>query len=182
VWFVAENPSLGQMERVLVRSPESQWLVSRGDRLFRDLLVKHGFKDAPWDAPGAWRCYVTDVVKSADRAGLWAKRPPSERDATVDAWAPVLSWELEQGAPALVVSVGKPADRYLTRLQAAGAVPRLPERFCVPHYSYIAMRPDRQGRGPGHPDRIAEYDAQFAAIAARAAELHETHSPRKRDT
>lgn len=171
VWFVAENPSLTQMERVTALTPESQWLQSNGDKLFRQMLVEHGFKDSRAEEIGGWRCYITDAVKSADRAGLWARRPAAERHAIVDAWAPVLRWELAQHRPLLIVAVGKPADRYLTRLERSGALARLPERRRIPHYSYVAMRPDKWGRRAGHPERIEEYRALFAEIATRACEL-----------
>jgi hypothetical protein len=59
VWFLAESPSLTQMERVVRPTPESQWGVSRADRLFRRMLVDQGFKDAPADAVGGWHCYIT---------------------------------------------------------------------------------------------------------------------------
>ena len=41
VWFVAENPSLTQVERALDSTPEDQWNVSIGDKLFRD---KYGYR------------------------------------------------------------------------------------------------------------------------------------------
>src|SRR5687768_12537190 len=66
VWFVAEYPSLGQVERGgAAPSVETQWAVSRGDRLFREALVGAGFKDGASDSPGGWRCYVTNIIKHA---------------------------------------------------------------------------------------------------------------------
>jgi hypothetical protein len=65
VWFVAENPSLTQVARALARTPEDQWNVSPGDKLFRRQLVKHGFKHGGVDEPGGWHCYITDTIKSA---------------------------------------------------------------------------------------------------------------------
>jgi uracil-DNA glycosylase len=168
VWFVAENPSLRQVERATLPTEESQWFVSRGDRLLRDLLVKHGFNNPPWDAPGGWRCYLTNVIKSADRAGRWNKTVRATQLRTAEAWAPVLAWELQQGRAQLVVALGRPAERFLTRFQRQGLLPALPARHCIPHYSYVAMRP-RGSLGPMHPQRVAEYDQQFAEIAARAA-------------
>jgi hypothetical protein len=106
VWFIAENPSLTQMERVLHATPEDQWNVSIGDKLFRQQLVAHGFKTGTIDSRGGWRCYITDVVKSVDRAGAWNKRPEAERAKIAEAWAPVLAWELKLGQPKIVVSVG----------------------------------------------------------------------------
>lgn len=89
------------------------------------------------------------------------------------AWAPVLRWELETAKPKLLVSVGKQADRFLTRLEREGLLPSLPERACIPHYSFIAMRPDRQGRPAGDQERESEYAAQFAQIAQRARQLRD---------
>ncbi len=68
IWFVAENPSLTMVERATKQklellTEENQWRVSKGDLLFRDMLVKHGFKEPPRDAAGGWNCYITDVIK-----------------------------------------------------------------------------------------------------------------------
>jgi len=79
VWFVAENPSLTQVERGLNFTPEEQWSVSPGDKLFRRMLTEHGFKAGTAHSPGEWRCYITDVIKSADRVETWKKRSVSER-------------------------------------------------------------------------------------------------------
>jgi hypothetical protein len=170
VWFVAENPSLTQVKRVRNATPESQWAISRADGLFRDVLLKHGFKDPPRDAPGGWRCYITDVVKSPDLAGGWDKLARDEQMEVAKAWAPVLAWELGEGRPLLVVSIGKDADKFLDRLEKSGDLPTLPDRVCVPHYSYVMHKPEGR-RGPGHPERVAEYDQHFAHVAARAVEL-----------
>lgn len=173
VWFVAENPSLTQVERVRDCTPNSQWLQSRGDKLFRQMLVEHGFKDAPAEGPGGWHCYITDVVKSADRAGAWAKLPKAEQMATAEAWAPVLAWELEHSKPKLLVCVGKQAGRFLDALAAGGHLPQLPERTSVDHYSFVAMRPLGE-LGPMHPERVAAYGEQFAAVAHRLETLNQT--------
>jgi len=50
VIFVAENPSLSQVERAIdptggPPTKEAQWYASRGDKLFREALVASGFKD-----------------------------------------------------------------------------------------------------------------------------------------
>lgn len=159
-WFLAENPSLAQMERAVRPTPESQWNVSRADKLFRRMLVDHGFKDAPSDAVDGWHCYITDVVKSAARAGEFARQPVAQQLAIAEEWAPVLRWELEQHRPLLCVSVGKGADQFLTHLESRRCIPRLPERRWIYHYSYVARF--------GHE---AEYRAQFEAITVRAREL-----------
>lgn len=167
VWFVAENPSLTQVERAVDSTPEDQWNVSVGDKLFREQLIAHGFKTGMADDVGGWRCYITDVVKSVDRVHEWNKLPQSERLLVADAWAPVLAWELELGQPSIVVSVGDKADRLLSHLLKRGLIPPLPRRMKVDHYSYIGSRPDtRTGLGPRHPDRIAAWSAQFAAVRA----------------
>lgn len=169
VWFVAENPSLTQIERVEKVTPESQWLQSPADKLFRCMLVANGFKKLPAEAPGGWRCYITDVIKSADRAGEYANIGADAQWKTAVAWAPVLRWELQQGKPQILVSVGKNADKFLTRLERENLVPALPTRICIPHYSFVAMRPDRQGRAAADPERVREYNARFAEIAQQDA-------------
>ncbi|MGA9762619.1 MAG: uracil-DNA glycosylase family protein [Gaiellaceae bacterium] len=163
VWFIAEAPSLTQAERALDATPETQWSVSRGDKLFRRMLVKHGFKQG--DETGGWRCYITDVVKSLSRAGQWSKLPMETKREIARAWAPVLRWELETGQPELVVTIGDRTNALLDCLRAEGLIPSLPRRVNIDHYSYVTMRP-RGKLGPGHPIRIAEWDAAFAAIRA----------------
>jgi hypothetical protein len=55
VWFLAENPSVTQIKRVTRLDAESQWAVSRGDLLFRDVLYRNGFKtgESPTSPGGA---------------------------------------------------------------------------------------------------------------------------------
>jgi hypothetical protein len=170
VWFIAENPSLGQMIKIpSTSSREHQWNISKGDKLFRKMLVEHGFKSGAADQPGGWNCYITDVIKSAAAAGKWDKLPAKIRYAVAEAWAPVLRWELEAGTPRVVVAVGRDAERYLTRLERDGAIPPLPALRYVEHYTSVAMRP--RGRvPPNDPARIEEYRQAFAefATAARA--------------
>jgi hypothetical protein len=172
VWFIAENPSLGQVERAgrsaPLQDPELQWAVSEGDKLFRRMLVKHGFKTGGELTPGGWRCYITDVIKSAYRAEVWRKLTAAQRRRIAEQWAPVLAWEIEVGAPKLLVSLGGQTHKLIDHLANAGLLPPLPERLLIDHYSYIALRPEKARRlGPMNPVRIAEYDAQFAAIARR---------------
>ena len=167
VWFVAENPSLTQVERALDATPENQWNVSIGDKLFRQQLVAHGFKIGSFDSPGGWRCYITDVIKSVERVREWNRLPAREQQKVAEAWAPVLAWELELGRPRIVVSVGKRADRLLDHLQRLALIPPLPQRLRIDHYSYIGSRPDaRTGLGPRHPDRLVAWSNQFDAVRA----------------
>jgi hypothetical protein len=169
VWFVAENPSLTQVERA--RSPdggpatvEAQWWASRGDQLFRRMLVAHGFKTGEIDSPGGWRCYITNVIKETEYAGKWRSSGKERIREALDRWKPLFEWEIEYGNPRLVVALGDTVRRHLDYLAARGV--RLPEIVTIRHYSYVAMRPEGR-KGPMHPDRVAAYDAQFASIAAR---------------
>jgi hypothetical protein len=79
VWFVAEYPSLAQVERVSrFETAEIQWNKSKGDEAFRDMLVRHGFKRGGRNAPGGWHCYITNIVKSVARPAKWKKRSTLE--------------------------------------------------------------------------------------------------------
>jgi uracil-DNA glycosylase len=170
VWFIAEAPSLTQVERGRARSPEQQWDVSPGDKLFRRMLAKHGFKEGDALAPGGWRCYITDIIKSSYFVKDWNEEPGDVRMAVAEAWAPVLRYELEQGRPRLAIALGKKTQEPLEHLQRRGLIPRLPPTITIYHYSYLGSRP--QGKlGPMHPDRLAAWDADFAHIAARGREL-----------
>ena len=166
-WFVAENPSLGQVERALVHElPEPMWGVSKGDVLFREMLVKHKYKSGTVRSKGGWRCYITDVIKSVARAEEWKRERSASALRIAEVWAPVLAWEMEQGRPHMIVTVGMEAAKLLDHLASRRLIPTLPRVMSVDHYSYIAVRADAARRlGPMHPIRLAEYDAQFAAVA-----------------
>jgi hypothetical protein len=174
VWFVAENPSLTQVEKVSssVATEELQWTISRGDRLFREMLFRYGFKaGTSSNSPGGWRCYITDVIKSTARVREHNEQPAAARRATADAWAPVLAWELERGRPQIIVSVGEVARSLLRQLIEKGAIPdpikEWDARFMhIPHYVYVMSRPDnRRKLPPGDPQRQEEYSRLFAEIA-----------------
>jgi hypothetical protein len=171
VWFVAEAPSLTQVRRGGARSREQQWDVSPGDKLLRQMLAKHGFKEGGALSPGGWRCYITDVIKSSYFVKDWNEVPREARIAVAEAWAPVLRYELEHGQPKLLVVLGKTKTQEpLEHLERRGLIPRLPRTKPIYHYSYIGSRP--QGKlGPMHPERIAAWDHEFAEIAKIAAEL-----------
>lgn len=170
VWFVGENPSLTMVERA--RNPDggrptedAQWWASRGDRLFRDLLYKHGFKRSPPEASGGWQCYITNIIKQPDYAKLWRNKSQRRRNEAALRWAPLFQWELEQGRPRLVVALGKTVEKMLKSLD--GTRIDLPALECIPHYSYVAHRP-RGKLGPMHPERVAAYDEEFRRIAGLA--------------
>jgi hypothetical protein len=173
VWFVAEYPSLTQVERAQPFStPEDQWNVSIGDRLFREMLAKHGFKTGGAAAPGGWRCYITDVVKSSYRATNWNAAAREELFAIAEAWSPVLAWEFETGRPAIAVVLGNRTKTLLDHLVKRRLVPRPRTVMTAWSYAYVTSRPDSARKlGPMHPVRLAEYDQQFAAIAQRRDEI-----------
>jgi hypothetical protein len=77
-------------------------------------------------------------------------------------WAPVLQWQVAAAGPALVVFMGKRAERF--GRAAISGVEHLPRFKVIEHYSYVAMRPDHLGRGPGHPDRVKGYQASIAVL------------------
>lgn len=165
--FVGENPSLGQIQRVSdpmgkLATEEVQWSASRGDRLFRELLVKHGFKAGTIESHGGWHCYITNVIKEADYAQKWRRLPAAKQKAAAEAWSSVFAWELQRCRPMLVIALGKTVRGLLDHLMTCGM--SLPRIETVQHYSYVAHRP-RGKQGPMHPVRVQEYDDEFAAVA-----------------
>lgn len=174
IWFVAENPSLTMVERGTKQSlepptEETQWRVSRGDLLFRDMLVKYCFKEPPRDAAGGWNCYITDVIKETDYVAQWRTQGKRTLNQIAEIWSDVLIWELENSKPKLVVAMGKQTQRLLAHLQSTKGL-RFAHLEYIHHYSYIALRP-RGKQGPMHPERIKEYDAQIAHVAEKFARL-----------
>lgn len=168
IWFVAENPSLRTVERSIAAecdpiTEETQWRLSLGDRLFRRMLVKYGFKTGSCYSPGGWKCYITDVIKQADYADGSEARSQARRNKVAEIWWPVLEWELAHSQPRLVVAMGRRVRRLLVHLQqVAGLV--LPPTKTIEHYSYIAFRA-RGKQGPMHPARVKKYDQEFAGLA-----------------
>ncbi|HUX85555.1 MAG TPA: uracil-DNA glycosylase family protein [Chloroflexota bacterium] len=161
VWFVAENPSARQARRARGKTPNEQWNTSRGDKLFRELLVTHGLKIGTADEPGGWRCYITNVIKSEALAGEWRSLPVAERREVARWWAPVLKRELQQGRAEIVVLLGDAAEDLLKHLLCHNLVPAPRRLTKVWHYSHVAMRPHGK-RSPGDPDTIREWSAQLA--------------------
>jgi hypothetical protein len=167
IWFIAENPSLTQIERVQNpdgRAPtiEAQWWASRGDQLFREKLVKYGFKNGSIESPGDWNCYITNVIKEADYTKNWREKTQSARNQASEIWSGLLHWELNNSKPRLVVVVGNQPDVLLNHLVSIGKL-KLPRVEKITHYAYIGQR--AQGKlGPMHPLRVKEYDKEFARI------------------
>jgi len=167
IWFIAENPSLTQIERVQnpdggAPTPEAQWSASRGDKLFREMLVKHGFKQGTIDSPGGWNCYITNVVKETDFANHWHEMTQEARNRTAEIWSSVLAWELANSKPKYVVILGKPAMTMLEHLVSKQII-QLPPHEQIKHYAYIGQRAEGN-LGPMHPDRIRRYCEDFARI------------------
>jgi hypothetical protein len=178
VWFIAEYPSLVQVERVARNeSPEAQWNKSKGDEVFRDMLVRHGLKRGGRDTPGGWNCYITNIVKSVARPAKWNAADWVEWFRVAEAWAPVLAWELEHGAPLVLAVQGARTKKVLDHLVEQHLLPQLPRVFEMWAPAYVASRPDRAlGLGPMHPDRLAKLDRHFAAVveAGRRARTSDT--------
>jgi uracil-DNA glycosylase len=179
VWFVGENPSLRQVEKLgRAATPEDQWAASKGDLLFRQMLVRHGYKRGTPLSRYGWNCYITNVVKSPDYVGDWrTKVDDAERARIVRAWAPVLRYQLELGRPKVVVSLGNDVDDHLTDLARAGQIPPLPLREKVWHYAWVAgKRPDKLKRTLD--ERFAAWSVQFDRVdAALAAAPRRSQQP-----
>src|SRR5438874_1151196 len=122
VWFLMEYPSLVQIERLPQATPESQWSVSKGDEDLRGMLVKHGFKTGGAAAPGGWRCYITNIVKSVERPEKWNAAAWDDWFEVAEPWAPVLAWQLAQGQPKVLAAQGKRTRRVLDHLIRRGLV------------------------------------------------------------
>lgn len=170
IWFIGENPSLGNVERLVPKhadqyplTPEAQWLFSRGDVLFRKSLVECGFKEGSWDSLGGWHCYITNVVKWAYYAKKWNKLSLSERNGIAEEWSAVIAWELEQSKPRLIVTMGKKVQRLVEHLMTTTQL-RFPRLETIHHYSYIAFRPCGK-LGPMHPTRVKDYQRQMLHVA-----------------
>ncbi len=170
VLFVAENPSLSQLERATdpkggPPTKEAQWFASKGDKLFREALLGAGLKDGDVASSGDWRCYITNVIKEADYAERWKKSGQLRRNNAADVWSDVLRWELEKVNPKLVVAMGNQVEKYLRHLDESGKID-LPKFKKVDHYSYVAMRP--KGKlGPMHPDRVNAYHEEIRGLSSR---------------
>lgn len=65
--------------------------------------------------------------------------------------------------PRLVVAMGKGTNQLLQHLKEKNLV-RLPRLEEIENYAYVASRP-RGSQPPMHPQRLQEYDEQFARLA-----------------
>jgi hypothetical protein len=167
VWFIAENPSATTAKRARADATvEDQWTISPGDKLFRQMLVDHGFKGGTWDSPGDWRCYITDVIKSEFIVNGWNARTAADRKQVAEWWAPVLDQELAIGKPRVLVTVGARAEKLVKHVELRGLLSALPAaeaRIAIKHYVFVMSRPEG-GIGGGDPARIKAWADRFAEI------------------
>jgi hypothetical protein len=174
IWFLAENPSLLTASRAkasnFMPSVETQWAVSKGDRLFRESLVENGFKDAPWDSLGGWHCYLTDVIKQAEKVNDWRRQGEESWLELGEIWSEVLAWEFEVSQPRLVVVMGLHTRRLIEHIAMAKQL-RFPRTEVIQHYSYIGSRP-RGKQPPMDPERIKEYQEEMKRVAKVFSEIH----------
>ncbi len=108
--------------------------------------------------------------QETDYVAKWRTQSERALNEIAEIWSDVLSWELDNSKPKLIVAMGKQAQKLLVHLQSAKGL-RFDHLEQIHHYSYIALRP-RGKQGPMHPERIAEYDAQMASIARKFATPH----------
>lgn len=168
IWFLAENPSLTTATRSLrgmasTPTVESQWAISQGDQLLRTSLVQQGFKTEPWDSPGGWHCYLTDVIKQAEQVSTWQKQGERRWLQLAEIWSAVLAWELETSRPRLVVVMGKRTRRLIEHLALVKQL-RFPRIETIQHYAYVGSRP-RGKQAPMQADRVQEYRDEVARVA-----------------
>ena len=145
VMFICENPSLAGVAKAHVdtidgRDPdiEAQWWDGPNSscrKRFRPVLCQMGLKTSPPDAPGGWKCYITNVVKEANVAGAdQGKKTPQERRKQARDWADILRWEWDQVRPQHVFCVGGASFEAVKRLQREGLLPDFnPDKMW--HYS-----------------------------------------------
>lgn len=165
---MGDCPCLTTLERVPGRSEasasmESQWSASRGDQLFREKLVKYGFKGGAAESPGGWRCYITCLVKEADYTNSNERTRQSLYLQYTQNWLPVLQWELYQSRPSLLVAMGGRVESALNFLARKKGL-QLPRRASLSDAAYIGSR-GCGDLGPMHPLRVQEYDEEMEQIS-----------------
>lgn len=173
VWFIGENPSLLRVTaqlQVQIKDDNLQWNSSKGDQLFRQAIVDAGLKDGRPEAPGGWRCYITNAIKAPE---IVAERNAKKRRAQywkgqADIWRPVLQRQIDEGRPRVLVALGSQVLMILKYMMRCGL--NAPPVEKINHYSYIMFRPEYgTGRGPGHKDRIIEFKLSIGELARRYA-------------
>ena len=140
--LICENPSLGGVEKAnrhTIRaggpSIEDQWCGNpKGNciKRLRPALYEAGLRTKRPQEPGGWRCYITNVIKEADRVKDFAER---DKYSPARQWADILAWEFEQVQPTILFTLGGSATELVTWLQAHGHIPSSPKPRRVVHYS-----------------------------------------------
>ena len=171
VWFLAENPSLSQIDKQAMKydlNENLQWNASDGDRLLREAITEAGLKAGDPKKNEGWKCYISNVDKGPDIAGK-RRRDSIFLKCRAAMWIPVLQKQFDLGSPKIIVTLGNPADTILRHMKELGLY--APKSMKIHHYTYIMNRPEAGGkkRGPGHPERIKEYKECIADIAKRYA-------------
>ena len=133
------------------------WNVSPGDKTFRAALAENGFiPDGASDEPWRWRCWVTDIVKCAERDKVW-KRMKKNRDIRrriLDASSAFLEEELQIIRPKMIIVMGNAtADLFDEFVQTDVLDVR------IPHYARMtrAKKPPYLARFR----KIAEWHSQM---------------------
>lgn len=125
--FICENPSISGIRSAHVdtidgRAPdiEAQWWGGRNNpaaKRFRPVLHQLGLKTTRPDAHGGWNCYITNVVKEANVAGVEQRaKSAADRKQQARDWADVLTWEYSHVQPTHVFAVGGAAYQALKLL------------------------------------------------------------------
>ena len=72
VWFLAENPSLSQLDKQAMKhdlNENLQWNASKGDCLLREAITDANLKTGDPKKNEGWKCYISNVDKEPDIAG-----------------------------------------------------------------------------------------------------------------
>ena len=178
VWFIGENPSLGRVKSIDLKSKEKaenlQWLESPGDKLLRIALTEAKFKSGdPYKNEG-WNCFLTNAVKRPDKVG---KRNSQKQAGTyadeARVWGKVLRYQIDAADPYpnVLVAMGKAAHEILCCMQKQNFLPTWIDLPVVKihHYSYIMSRPESGGqrRGPRDPGRMSEYKERIKKLSKK---------------
>lgn len=165
-WFISEAPSQWRIDREAPKEPrtfEDQWALSPGDKEFRKALATAGFKEGGPQSPGGWHAYITVISKSFVDFSTWRARPFVEKLALFRQWAPILDWELRNGAPRVIVAMGGVTETALIRLRDEGLLHMPAEPRRIWSYGYL-MQPTRGGSPPMDAGRIRQYRKQIVGV------------------
>jgi hypothetical protein len=162
--FLAENPSLPRMREAKNRleelDEESQWNISRGDKIFRDALVYAGFKEGTIESKGGWKCYITNIVKKAYQPSEWEEMDPEKQFELVKKFSSVLQKEIDMINPLIIVVMGKGMLRRLLDRAVREGVVRYPTHTDIQviwHYAYF-------NRGGFNDKNVAKYKGELQRI------------------